>query len=533
MKSYFTVNDILQRKHFERIEIIAGEEGLNRLVKWVHVVEVTNIRKLLNGNELILSTGVAWKKNKELFISLLNQLIEAEAAGLCIEIGTYTSSIPQEIISIANRSQFPIILFLKEVPFVEITQDIHTLLINHQYRIISDLESYSQALNKKLLTIEHYMEILKFIHQYLKVQVVITFSNDDVRFFPEPVEQEKKILLNMIHEQKNVNDEFIYSIASLPIYLLGDNYAELIIISKERVLSEFEHLILDRTAIALAQFLLREMYVEEKKKVEETEWISRWLSGKQSEDSIKEYISYLNPNIKSKGAVVCYCKHDSFQQYSNLDLTYFKLYFRTIMEQQGFCLFSSEMHNALVFIIINERTPSTWKKRMKEGVDRLLKSDLKLGSNQSKLLIGIGKFVEHLTNIHISYQTAMESIRIQERLSYKEVNYFYDDLHIYRLISRLHRHFDLHEIVLEYLQPVIDYDKKHNGKLMETLKTLLACNGSKQETAKRLFIVRQTLYHRIQKLEKLLGDDFMKHEKRIAIEFMILSNDFLQSSKNV
>lgn len=66
LKSYITVKDILQRKHFEMIEVIAGKEGLNRLVKWVHVVEVTNIRNLLNGNELILSTGVAWKEKRNI-----------------------------------------------------------------------------------------------------------------------------------------------------------------------------------------------------------------------------------------------------------------------------------------------------------------------------------------------------------------------------------------------------------------------------------------------------------------------------------
>src|SRR5690606_19908636 len=116
-------------------------------------------RNLLNGGELILSTGVAWKEEKEVFISIVEQFIESGAAGLCIEIGTYITSIPDEIINIANKHQFPLICFKKEVPFVEITQDIHTLLINHQYQIISDLENYSQALNKKLLTMKHYHEI--------------------------------------------------------------------------------------------------------------------------------------------------------------------------------------------------------------------------------------------------------------------------------------------------------------------------------------------------------------------------------------
>ena len=266
MKSYFTVKDILQRKHFDNIEVIAGNEGLNRIVKWVHVVEVTNIRNLLNGNELILSTGIAWKEKKEHFVSLVEQLIDLKAAGLCIEIGTYTSLIPQEMINIANRAQFPIILFHKEVPFVEITQDIHSLLINRQYQMISDLERYSQALNKKLLTIEHYNEILKFIQQYLLVQVIIVSSNKEIQFIPEVKENKRKTLLKVIESHNpapSLTSLTPYTIARIPIHLLGDNYAELIITSEERALTEYDQLILDRTATALAQLLLRDLYVKE------------------------------------------------------------------------------------------------------------------------------------------------------------------------------------------------------------------------------------------------------------------------------
>jgi purine catabolism regulator len=93
------------------------------------------------------------------------------------------------------------------------------------------------------------------------------------------------------------------------------------------------------------------------------------------------------------------------------------------------------------------------------------------------------------------------------------------------------KHVNLQEYAAEYLQPVIQYDQKYNGKLLETLKAYLECNGSKQETSNKLFIVRQTLYHRLQKLENILGEDFMEHEKRVAIEFMLLVQDYLAASQ--
>ncbi|MEH6942924.1 PucR family transcriptional regulator [Bacillus sp. JJ722] len=531
MKSYITVEDILGRKHFERVQVIAGKGGINRLVKWVHIVEVTNIRNLLKGNELILSTAVAWKEDKERFISILQQLIESNASGLCIEIGTYTSQIPSEIIEIANRNKFPIILFQQEVPFVEITQDIHTLLINRQYEMISKLESYSEVLNKKLLTVEHVDEILTFVQQCLQLTVLITYKNKEFQFYPVMHVSEQDKIWNVLRDPHLSNPS--YSIASNPINVLGETYADLIFLSNERKLTEYDQLILDRTSTALAQFFIRELYVVEKRKVEETEWIYGWLEGEQNSEEISEYISFHLPKSQPKGATVCLFKIPCVELFSQIELTYFKLYFRAILEQRGFSFFSIEKRNTIIFIILNERSNDTWKYRMKESIVRVMDTDLKLGKNKKKIFIGVGKYVEKMEDIHLSYKTAIETISIQDRLSNVREDYFYDDLHIFRLISLLNRHTDLKEIVYEYLEPVINYDEKYNGNLIETLKTYLSCQGSKQETAKKLYIVRQTLYHRLQKIESLLGHDFMNYEKRLTIEFMIMSYEFLRSSQQL
>jgi sugar diacid utilization regulator len=404
-----TVSDILSRKHFEQAMIIAGEEGLNRIVKWVHVVEVTNIGNLLNGDELILSTGVAWKEDEGLFISILNQLVENQAAGLCIEIGTYLAEIPAEAIVIANMNKFPIIIFQKEVPFVEITQDIHTFIINKQYRKISDL---------------------------------------------------------------------------------------------------------------------RELYDEEKKRIEEIEWLQSWLDGDHPLDDINEYLLQNDSKPKSTEAVVLVAKVHSLKEKSNQDITYLKLLFRSVFEQNGFILFSVEKRNELILILLNNRPNKNSKERIKKAILSIKDSEFIRKKSTAKLYMAAGKFVEALTDIHKSFQSAKETLRIQQEMS-KEETYFYEDLHLYRLISQMNKHMDLQDLVVEYLQPVIQHDQKYNGKLLETLKVYLECNGSKQETANKLFIVRQTLYHRLQKLENLLGKDFMNHEKRVALEFMLLVKDYL------
>lgn len=526
MKELFqlTVADILGRNHFENAIVIAGEEGLNRTVKWVHVVEVTNIRNLLNGQELILSTGVAWKEDEELFVSIIQQLLENDAAGLCIEVGTYLFEIPAEVIRLANEQQFPLIVFKEEVPFVAITQDIHSIIINQQYRKITDLENYSQSLNKRLLTTEAYEDILQFIFSALEVQIIFRLKAQDYEFVPEINPTEKNMIIQQLEEMTTeVSNHIAYS----PIHLFGQEYAELFIYSKEIPISEFDLLILDRTSTALAQHLLRDLYVEEKKRVEEFEWLHGWLDGEHQLDSINEYLLEHGIKPKTTEAVVLITKLVSYKEKSTHDVTYIKLLFRSIFEQNGFAVLAVEKRNEIIFILLNNRPKKNMKERVKRAIDAIKDSEFMRKKSSSQVFMAVGKFIDQLADIHKSYYSAKETLRIQQQMQKKETYHFYEDLHLYRLISQMSKHMDLQELVLEYLQPVIQNDQKYNGKLLETLKAYLECNGSKQETANKLFIVRQTLYHRLQKLENLLGNDFMEHEKRIALEFMLLVADYL------
>lgn len=522
MKGMLSLQEIMRRRHFDKAEVIAGEQGIYRLVKWVHVVEITNIEKLLNGQELILSTGVEFGDKPIAFHSFVQQLINCHAAGLCIEKGRYTSTIPQEIIDLANENQFPLILFQEEVSFVEITQDIHSVLINQQYQMISKLEMYAQTLNKKLLTISHEEEILSYLYEHIDTQIIYEKENQERYFIPSVPIHKRKELINSLpfHDDKE-------NYMKQPIQVFDKHYGVIHLYSKDRNLSEFDLLMLDRTVTALAQHLLRGLYVEEKRRLEESEWLRSWLDGGQSLDAIREFLTR-HDAIFNKGGVVLLCKKIN-EESPSLDKTYLTLLIRSVFEQYGFSVFFTEMKNTLTVILLNRREAATWKDRLKDGVTALVNKQRDKNSKPI-LRMTIGKYVSALEQLSKSYWTSWEALKIQEQLLHGAYLSFFEDLHIYRLISFMQKHHDLSEFVMEYLEPVIMYDQKHNGKLLETLKTYLACCGSKKETASKLYIVRQTLYHRIQKIESLLGADFMNSEKRLVIEFMIMVYEYLGST---
>ncbi|WP_154657976.1 PucR family transcriptional regulator [Fictibacillus gelatini] len=509
-----TVNDCLKRNTFQKAKVIAGKKGLNRIVKWAHVMEVTHIGKLLNGQELILTTGVAWKENKKDFYTFLQQLIDHNVSALCIELGTYLSVIPEEIKSLADTHDFPLIVFYEEVRFIDITHDLHSYMMEQHYKMVTELESYSQKLNQFLLGPNAQTNILQLLHATLGMQVIYK-CNEKFRFVPELSESEKEETVRLIQDVPADCQRIIKQ----PIQAFDHQFAELIIVSKSADVSESDALFIDRSATALANELLRELFVEEKRRAKETGWIQDWLEGRHSDEEIKRYISEVGVKLTNSGGAVSICQLGEFSD--PMQYTYFQILFRSIFEQHGFFLFTFSKRNELIFLMIDQREEKTYKKRLESGL-----AQVKNNKKVPLLFIGVGKRIKRLSEFHISYQTAGETIQVQKKMGKDRVGVLYEDLHMYRVIARLPAS-ELEEMISDYLQPIIENDKKNNSNLMETLKAYLACNGSKQETATSLFIVRQTLYHRIKKLEELLGKDFMEPEKRQALEFAIMAYEYL------
>ncbi|WP_243525047.1 PucR family transcriptional regulator [Bacillus pseudomycoides] len=521
-----SVQEILENRNFRDAKVVAGKFGLYKTVKWVHIMEIDQIEQLLNGNELVLSTGIGWKENKEMFLSFFKQLIDSKATGLCIELGTYIPSIPEEIIELANQHNFPLIAFYNKVRFVDITQDLHTLLIKKHYQMISDLEDYSYQLNQLLLTSNPQQKILKLLHNYLKMTVLFIPNQGEAQMISKKTSKERDEILQIL---KGKNIERHMNIARQPIQALNQKFADLIIISESDSITEFESLILGRSATALAQNMLRVLYVEERRKTKETEWIQKWLEGSHSEERIYRYLSDFDSNLQPNGCVVLLFKVDQLDE-ENSEITHLKILFRSVFQSHGFFLLSTIRKNQMIFILLNKRKNSDWRPRVEAGIHDI-QNQLVEDQKFAQIKFSIGKFIDQLSDIKKSYHTAQETLIIQEKMPTECFSYFYEDLYIFRLVSIADEKGALEDFISDYLGPVLIYDQQNNGKLMETLKVYLKCNGSKQETATSLYIVRQTLYQRLQKLKELLGKDFMNPYKRQAIEFAITAHEYRFASK--
>lgn len=168
----------------------------------------------------------------------------------------------------------------------------------------------------------------------------------------------------------------------------------------------------------------------------------------------------------------------------------------------------------MIFIVNDLAQGATYKERMNRVMNEVIQQ------NKQDMLIAVGKYVSHYNELKESYQTAQETLQI--RMKHMELSYFYDELVLYHMVKVLQNNNSLMQAAKEKIEKLSQYDCKHNANLIQTLDVYFQCNGLKKETAEKLFIVRQTLYHRLEKVEQIIGNDFMKYENRLCLEIMLL-----------
>jgi purine catabolism regulator len=131
-----TVADLLSLDVIRRgsPQVVAGSGGLGARVRWVHVLELADAAHLLQGGELVLTTGVALPAEPALLARYAADLASAGGAGvsaLAVELGRrYVGTLPGALVRAAADSGLTLIAFEREVSFVEITEAVHARIID-------------------------------------------------------------------------------------------------------------------------------------------------------------------------------------------------------------------------------------------------------------------------------------------------------------------------------------------------------------------------------------------------------------------
>ena len=113
-------------------EVLVGDGALDARVRWLHVSDSAGVARLLDGGELLLSTGSSWPADPDVLRRFIFELADAGLSGLVLELGTHYPAVPPVVIDAASRRGLALVALHREVKFVGLTQAVHRRIIAGQ-----------------------------------------------------------------------------------------------------------------------------------------------------------------------------------------------------------------------------------------------------------------------------------------------------------------------------------------------------------------------------------------------------------------
>ncbi|WP_123029378.1 PucR family transcriptional regulator [Mycolicibacterium stellerae] len=102
-------------------------------IRWVHVGDIADWSTLLQGGELVLTTGAALRKSPARY---LRGLADAGALGVVVELGS-ARSLPDAAATLADALNLALVELHREIKFVEVTEEVHRRIVAEQFEEVA------------------------------------------------------------------------------------------------------------------------------------------------------------------------------------------------------------------------------------------------------------------------------------------------------------------------------------------------------------------------------------------------------------
>ena len=117
--------------------VLAGEQQLDRPVRWVHTSELDDPAPYLEGGELLLTTGLKLGRSKEKLRQYVHRLADAGVAGLGVGVGLSYSEVPTALVEAAAERGLPLLEVPQPTPFIAISKAVTAALAAEQYQAVT------------------------------------------------------------------------------------------------------------------------------------------------------------------------------------------------------------------------------------------------------------------------------------------------------------------------------------------------------------------------------------------------------------
>ncbi|MFI9471951.1 PucR family transcriptional regulator [Streptomyces sp. NPDC052492] len=494
-------------------EVLAGAERLGRTVRWVHAGEVPNIASLLKGGELLLTTGYGLGTRPADQRAFVRTLADRGIAALVVELGPRFTRLPAALVDAARAAGLPLVQLHREVPFVTVTEEIHTEIVNGHYALLQRAEEVHRRCTEALLGGGGVPQVLEILAGFTGNPVFLETTDGQLLYAAGegPEGADPLQVWEGLRDRQRDDPPAGSVLVDVPGGGPGSGgvRARLALLPVRSAPEPVHRMAAERAAGILAVVLMQARQEEElaargrgdfltdlaegRITAEDAPAQARVLGFKPGRGPLLPVVMRLGDTLSPQSGGWAVLARAVGEELSSVGVPVL-LGVRPVEGRVPLLLgLRAEADRPAAA----ERVATA----LRAGVERA--GMLRPGGRPPVVVVGpAGDWAAVPTGLRHAVETATAAQGLPERPWYDARR-----LDIDLLLWRLRDHPDLADFVDRAIGPVLEHDRRSRPALLPTLETYLAHAGRKAETARELHLNRQTLYNRLARIGELLGTD--------------------------
>ncbi|WP_030560085.1 PucR family transcriptional regulator [Streptomyces aureocirculatus] len=511
-------------------EVVAGAERLQRTVRWVHAGEVPNIASLLKGGELLLTTGLGLGARPAEQRAFVRELAERGIAALVVELGPRFARLPAALVDTARAAGLPLVQLHREVPFVTVTEEVHTEIVNGHYTLLRRAEEVHRRCTEALLSGGGVPQVLAVLAEFSGNPVFLE-TTDGQLLYAAGAGSACADPLQVWEGLRGRPDDRAEPPAGAVVVDVpgggpgaGSVRARLVLLAVESPLLPVHRIAAERAAGSLAVVLMQARQEEELAARGRGDFLTDLAEGRITADDAPAQARVLGFKPGSSPLLPMVMRvPDGLPTGAALAVLA-----RAVSEELAAVgvpvLLGVRPVEGRVPLLLGLRTEAergTVADRvaaaLRAGVERA--GMRRPGAQPPVVVVGVaGGWAAAASGLRHAAETATAAQGLPDRAWYDARR-----LDIDLLLWRLHRHDPtaLAAFVDRAIGPLRAHDRRSKPPLLPTLQTYLAHAGRKAETARELHLNRQTLYNRLARIGELLGTDLDDPQTVLALSLAL------------
>lgn len=172
-------------------------------------------------------------------------------------------------------------------------------------------------------------------------------------------------------------------------------------------------------------------------------------------------------------------------------------------------------NESVVFLMINEKDKLINLEKLLE----IIRENCKKSFSDINLSIAVGNVYTKFSEIKTSYVEALKTLKVIKSEGSIDKNMFYSDIGAYKLLSEIKNVTLLKEYYDDTIGILEQYDTQNDTDFTHIFYVFIEKNGNYIQTAKKLYLHRNTLMYKINKIQEILKKDLT--DTKVKFEFYL------------